>query len=152
MAPEVVEQAGATSASDIWSLGALVIELMTGKPPYSFLQPMAALFRIVNDDCPPIPVRHENPIARDDQLIQKFKQRHRNQPLLSREIFFSNAFKRKAIYELALESYCDTPGCCQRSDKWIKRNAISSLVHPLLLHEIGWIQDQELAMMIRYRK
>ncbi|KAK4699243.1 hypothetical protein P7C70_g7019, partial [Phenoliferia sp. Uapishka_3] len=55
MAPEVVEQTGATTASDIWSLGALVIELITGKPPYHFLDPMPALFRIVNDDCPPIP-------------------------------------------------------------------------------------------------
>lgn len=55
MAPEVVDQSGATTASDIWSLGALVIELLTGKPPYHFLDPMPALFRIVNDDCPPIP-------------------------------------------------------------------------------------------------
>ncbi|CEQ42898.1 SPOSA6832_04772, partial [Sporobolomyces salmonicolor] len=55
MAPEVVDQTGATTASDIWSLGALVIELLTGKPPYHFLDPMPALFRIVNDDCPPLP-------------------------------------------------------------------------------------------------
>ncbi|KAM0746355.1 kinase-like protein [Meredithblackwellia eburnea MCA 4105] len=55
MAPEVVDQTGATTASDIWSLGALVIELITGKPPYAHLDPMPALFRIVNDDCPPIP-------------------------------------------------------------------------------------------------
>ncbi|GAA5944103.1 serine/threonine-protein kinase [Sporobolomyces koalae] len=55
MAPEVVDQSGATTASDIWSLGALVIELLTGKPPYHFLDPMPALFRIVNDDGPPLP-------------------------------------------------------------------------------------------------
>ncbi|BGP31514.1 Protein kinase of the Mitotic Exit Network [Rhodotorula toruloides] len=55
MAPEVVDQTGATPASDIWSLGALVVELITGKPPYHFLDPMPALFRIVNDDCPPLP-------------------------------------------------------------------------------------------------
>ncbi|GAA6017250.1 hypothetical protein JCM10207_003660 [Rhodosporidiobolus poonsookiae] len=55
MAPEIVDQSGATTASDIWSLGALVIELLTGKPPYHFLDPMPALFRIVNDDCPPLP-------------------------------------------------------------------------------------------------
>lgn len=55
MAPEVVDQSGATTSSDIWSLGALVIELLTGKPPYHFLDPMPALFRIVNDDSPPLP-------------------------------------------------------------------------------------------------
>ncbi|KAG8969493.1 hypothetical protein FRC03_002354, partial [Tulasnella sp. 419] len=55
MAPEVIEQAGATTASDIWSVGCTVIELLEGKPPYHFLAPMPALFRIVQDDCPPIP-------------------------------------------------------------------------------------------------
>ncbi|KAJ9665064.1 Protein kinase of the Mitotic Exit Network [Coniosporium apollinis] len=55
MAPEVIELSGATTASDIWSLGCTVIELLDGKPPYYKLQPMPALFRIVNDDHPPLP-------------------------------------------------------------------------------------------------
>ncbi|KIX08171.1 uncharacterized protein Z518_02827 [Rhinocladiella mackenziei CBS 650.93] len=55
MAPEVIELTGATTASDIWSLGCTVIELLDGKPPYHALQPMPALFRIVNDDHPPLP-------------------------------------------------------------------------------------------------
>ncbi|KAF2636016.1 hypothetical protein P280DRAFT_553352 [Massarina eburnea CBS 473.64] len=55
MAPEVIELSGATTASDIWSVGCTVIELIEGKPPYHKLQPMQALFRIVNDDNPPIP-------------------------------------------------------------------------------------------------
>jgi len=55
MAPEVIELTGATTASDIWSLGCTVIELLEGKPPYHTLQPMPALFRIVNDDHPPLP-------------------------------------------------------------------------------------------------
>lgn len=37
------------------SVGCVVIELLEGKPPYHFLDPMPALFRIVQDDCPPIP-------------------------------------------------------------------------------------------------
>ncbi|CAG8918167.1 unnamed protein product [Penicillium salamii] len=53
MAPEVIELSGATTASDIWSLGCTVIELLEGKPPYHSMQPMPALFRIVNDDHPP---------------------------------------------------------------------------------------------------
>ncbi len=66
-----MDQSGATTASDIWSLGALVIELITGKPPYHFLDPMPALFRIVNDDCPPIP-EAASAVARDF-LLQCFQ-------------------------------------------------------------------------------
>lgn len=55
MAPEVIELKGATTKSDIWSLGCTLIELITGKPPYSELLPMSAMFRIVEDDHPPLP-------------------------------------------------------------------------------------------------
>lgn len=56
MAPEIVEQTGyCTTACDIWSLGCTVIELFTGQPPYYELETMSALYRIVQDDCPPIP-------------------------------------------------------------------------------------------------
>ncbi|KAF9291878.1 hypothetical protein BGZ88_006675 [Linnemannia elongata] len=55
MAPEIIELSGATTASDIWSVGCTVIELLDGKPPYHDLPPMGALYRIVQDDHPPIP-------------------------------------------------------------------------------------------------
>ncbi len=82
MAPEVIEQSGATTASDIWSVdlyayfseatntmdrrsvGCTIIELLEGRPPYHFLDPMPALFRIVQDDCPPIP-EGASPIVKD---------------------------------------------------------------------------------------
>ena len=47
MAPEVIEMTSVTAASDIWSVACLAIELLTGQPPYYDLQPMSALFRIV---------------------------------------------------------------------------------------------------------
>jgi serine/threonine protein kinase len=71
MAPEVVDQSGATTASDIWSCGCVAIELLEGRPPYHFLDPMPALFRIVNDDCPPLP-ESASPVVRDF-LIQCFQ-------------------------------------------------------------------------------
>ena len=56
MAPEIVEQTGhCTTSCDIWSLGCTVIELLTGKPPYYDLEPMSALYRIVQDEYPPFP-------------------------------------------------------------------------------------------------
>ncbi|PWN90460.1 hypothetical protein FA10DRAFT_241235, partial [Acaromyces ingoldii] len=64
MAPEVIDQSGATTASDVWSVGCVVIELLEGKPPYHFLDPMPALFRIVQDDCPPLP-EGASPIVKD---------------------------------------------------------------------------------------
>ena len=56
MAPEIIEMAAAPSAAcDIWSVGCTIIELTTGRPPHFDLAPMAALFRIVQDDLPPFP-------------------------------------------------------------------------------------------------
>eukprot|EP00164_Ancoracysta_twista_P003180 GFYU01004243.1.p1 GENE.GFYU01004243.1~~GFYU01004243.1.p1 ORF type:complete len:1033 (+),score=320.77 GFYU01004243.1:301-3399(+) len=53
MAPEVIEMSGpSTAASDIWSVGCTIVELITGYPPYFHLEPMPALFRIVQDEIP----------------------------------------------------------------------------------------------------
>lgn len=43
------------AAADIWSVGCLALELLTGAPPYFDLQPVSALFRIVRDPVPPLP-------------------------------------------------------------------------------------------------
>jgi serine/threonine protein kinase len=55
VAPEVILMTDSTTASDIWSLGCTVIELLTGEPPYGKLTAMAALFHMVKDDHPPLP-------------------------------------------------------------------------------------------------
>ena len=55
MAPEIIELRNLTPACDVWSLGATTIELITGKPPYFDLDPLPAMFRIVQDPNPPLP-------------------------------------------------------------------------------------------------
>lgn len=55
MAPEIIEMSGGGTASDIWSLGCTVVELLTGQPPYYTLGSMQALFRMVDDAHPPLP-------------------------------------------------------------------------------------------------
>ena len=73
MAPEIIELKGVTPAADIWSLGATVIELLTGKPPYIELNAMSALFRIVQDDMPPLP-------ECSDECVDFLKQCFRKEP------------------------------------------------------------------------
>lgn len=46
---------GISTLSDIWSVGCTTIELLTSQPPYYELQPVQALFKIVQDQRPPLP-------------------------------------------------------------------------------------------------
>ncbi|GAA5896892.1 uncharacterized protein JCM6883_007041 [Sporobolomyces salmoneus] len=56
MSPECISLQGAVPASDIWSLGCTIVELVDGRPPYADLVAMSAMFRIVEDEeGPPIP-------------------------------------------------------------------------------------------------
>lgn len=66
MAPEVIRQTGHSLPADIWSVGCTVIEMATGKPPWSEqFQEVAALFHIgTTKSHPPIP-EHLSPPAKD---------------------------------------------------------------------------------------
>jgi serine/threonine protein kinase len=37
MAPEILKRTGYNKSADIWSFGCLVIEMLTGKPPWTTL-------------------------------------------------------------------------------------------------------------------
>ncbi|XP_039123521.1 mitogen-activated protein kinase kinase kinase NPK1-like [Dioscorea cayenensis subsp. rotundata] len=66
MAPEVILQTGHSFSADIWSVGCTIIEMATGKPPWSQqFQEVAALFHIgTTKSHPPIP-EHLSPEAKD---------------------------------------------------------------------------------------
>ncbi|KAI1270675.1 hypothetical protein F5Y18DRAFT_19153 [Xylariaceae sp. FL1019] len=95
MAPEVIDMSQSTTASDIWSLGCTVIELLSGKPPYHHMQPLQALFAIVNDDHPPLP-EGVSLVARDF-LMQCF-QKDSNLRIKAKKLLkhsWIKAYKRK---------------------------------------------------------
>ena len=46
MAPEVVKQTAYTSKADIWSLGCLIIEMLTGQHPFPEFSQMQAIFKV----------------------------------------------------------------------------------------------------------
>lgn len=53
MAPEVVRGHGNVPQSDVWAIGCVVIEMMTGLPPFSHLHPISAMYNIGNTRVPP---------------------------------------------------------------------------------------------------
>ena len=46
MAPEVVKQTSYTAKADIWSLGCLIVEMVTGQHPWFELTQMQAIFKV----------------------------------------------------------------------------------------------------------
>ncbi|QRV86100.1 mitogen activated protein kinase kinase kinase [Ceratobasidium sp. AG-Ba] len=55
MAPEVVKQTSYTFKADIWSVGCLVVEMLTGQHPWAQLTQMQAIFKIGSSARPTIP-------------------------------------------------------------------------------------------------
>jgi mitogen-activated protein kinase kinase kinase len=55
MAPEVVKQTSYTRKADIWSLGCLVVEMISGTHPWANLNQMQALYQIGSHAKPAIP-------------------------------------------------------------------------------------------------
>lgn len=62
MAPEVIGSQRVSRLSDIWSVGCMLIELLVTIPPHFNLGAMAALYRMVEDESPPIP-KIASPVA-----------------------------------------------------------------------------------------
>ncbi|KAG2184925.1 hypothetical protein INT43_000838 [Umbelopsis isabellina] len=103
MAPEIIELKGACFQSDIWSLGCTIIELCTAKPPYADLIAMATLFRIVEDDCPPLPDNISEDLR--DFLRQCFRKIAADRP--SPEELLNHKWIHKNVFSLSTELSTD---------------------------------------------
>ncbi|KAK8865778.1 hypothetical protein IAR55_000925 [Kwoniella newhampshirensis] len=106
MAPEVISLTGPSFASDIWSLGCTIIELLTGKPPYADLpNSMSVLFHIVEDDMPPFPRDISDDLT--DFLRQCFVKDPKLRPTAA--LMFEHPWVKRHSPELALRPQDSVP-------------------------------------------
>ncbi|TQN67321.1 Protein kinase byr2 [Colletotrichum shisoi] len=79
MAPEVVKQTSYTRKADIWSLGCLVVEMMTGTHPYPDCSQLQAIFKIGGGKAAPTIPDHASDEAKTF-LAQTFEMDHNLRP------------------------------------------------------------------------
>ena len=79
MAPEVVKQTSYTRKADIWSLGCLVVEMMTGSHPYPDCSQLQAIFKIGGGKAAPTIPEHASEEAKTF-LAQTFEMDHNLRP------------------------------------------------------------------------
>ncbi|KAJ3132725.1 Serine/threonine-protein kinase 4 [Physocladia obscura] len=104
VAPEVIQEVGYGTPADIWSLGITCIEMADGRPPYSDIHPMRAIFMIPSK--PPPKLFEEERYSKvfrefvarclvKDQKDRPSADELLNVSLSSRILFFKNSFKHK---------------------------------------------------------
>ncbi|KAK4143684.1 uncharacterized protein C8A04DRAFT_28676 [Dichotomopilus funicola] len=79
MAPEVVKQTSYTRKADIWSLGCLVVEMMTGQHPFPDCSQLQAIFKIGGAKATPTIPEHASAEAQQF-LAQTFEIDHNARP------------------------------------------------------------------------
>jgi mitogen-activated protein kinase kinase kinase len=79
MAPEVVKQTSYTRKADIWSLGCLVVEMMTGEHPFPDCSQLQAIFKIGGGKASPTIPDHASEDAKQF-LNQTFELDHNLRP------------------------------------------------------------------------
>lgn len=112
------------------SVGCVVIELLSGKPPHYELTPMQALFRIVQDETPPIPpgvseVRASFSLALNLSVLFK-----------ADSLFFVDLSTLQTVKDFLLE--------CFQKDYRLRCSAKRLLKHPWMLSGLKQLESRRL--------
>eukprot|EP01018_Ginkgo_biloba_P000171 Gb_40830 [translate_table: standard] len=134
MAPEVVKQIEQGPASDIWSLGCTVVEMATGRPPWSNTNhPVAAMYRIgCTDELPEFP---ESLSVEAHDFLEKCFRRDPRQRWTSAQLL-SHPFLNECTHKGSVSptSTMDFHNAEQKWDSGSSASSISRTIPILSLH------------------
>ncbi|KAI7754259.1 hypothetical protein M8C21_033536 [Ambrosia artemisiifolia] len=149
MAPEVILQTGHSFSADIWSVGCTVIEMATGKPPWSQqYQEVAALFHIGTTKAhPPIP-DHLSADAKDFLLkcLQKEPDLRPNASELLQHPFVTGEYNE--THPVFRASLMDTPG----NQIPISRKEPRNLISPEIKTSGGMVDAHDMNSALDLKK
>ncbi len=110
MSPEQVQGEELDARSDIFSLGIVFYELLTGELPFKGLHPMAIMYSIINEE-PLSPAQLRNEIPRSvENIISKALQKNKEQRYQSLEEMTADFKKAQSGSVTAVEAAIEKPG------------------------------------------